>query len=62
MIDDSHRVQALNIFMDANIEKMNREEVIAGVKSILKQKTLYPESKELVEIAIKNINESKGVS
>ncbi len=61
MIDDTHKVQALNIFMDeVNIGEMNREDIITGVKSILKQKTVYPESKELAEIAIRNINENRG--
>ena len=61
MITDIHRVQALNIFMDdANIKKLDRKDIIAGINSILKQKTLYPESKELVKIATKKINEIRG--
>lgn len=61
MITDTHRVQALNIFLDeANLVRLNREDIITGVSTILKQKTLFPESKELVKIATDKINENRG--
>ena len=62
MITDTHRVQALDIFMtDENTAGLTKDELITGIKTILNQKTLYPESERLTKLAEKKINEKRGV-
>ena len=61
-INNNHRVQAIDIFINSiNASKLNREEIINGIRTILKQKTLYPEAKKLVDIATNKINKQRGV-
>ena len=61
-INNNHRLQAIDILVnDSNSILLSKDEIILGIKTILKQKTLYPEAKKLVDIASNKINKQRGV-
>ena len=62
-IEDGHRLQALNLFMDkCNTDLLTKEELITGIKSITGIKTITVEAEELYTDALEIIYTNRKVS
>ena len=61
MITDSHKLEAIEIFLeDANILTMDKEDITTGLKVVLKQDSMSSEAQNLYELALETVYTSKG--